>query len=108
MTLALYVWLAAIALLQLLAAAIEYNAIRQRVNGANGLFLFTAGVLSLASLPVGGAVIWYLSGWRSALLGVGVAGGGAALLFWALLQALDRRARAAGAADNAAGGARCR
>lgn len=97
MTPALYVWLAAVALLQLVAAAIEYNAIRQRVNGANGLFLFTAGVLSLASLPLGGALLWYLAGWRAALLGMAVAGGAAALLFWGLLQALDRCARAAGA-----------
>lgn len=54
MNLSLCVWLAVVAFVQVMAAAIEYNAIQNRVNGANGLFLFTAGVLSIASLPVGG------------------------------------------------------
>lgn len=96
MRLALYVWPSAVAILQLCAAAVEYNAIRQQVNGSNGLFLFTAGVLSLASLPLGGAVVWYLEGWRAALLGVVLVGIGAAALFYCLLKALDRLARAGG------------
>lgn len=94
MTLVLLVWLIAVILLQLLAAIVEYNAIRHEVNGANGLILFVAGVLSLGSLPVGGAIIWYLEDWRSALTCVAAVGTGAAILFWGLVKALDSRARA--------------
>jgi hypothetical protein len=95
MNLSLYVWLAVVAIVQLIAAAIEYNAIRNHVNGANGLFLFTAGVLSVGSLPVGGVIIWFLEGWHFALVGVALVGCSAALLFYGLLKALDRRARSA-------------
>lgn len=93
MNMFLYVWLAAVAFLQLMAAAIEYNAIRNQVNGANGLFIFTAGVLSIGSLPVGGGILWFLEGWRFALTSVALVGCGAALLFYGLLKALDLRAR---------------
>lgn len=89
----LYVWMALVALVQVTAAAMEYGAIRNQVNGANGLILFMAGVLSLASLPVGGAIVWFLEGWRVALTGVVLVGCGAALLFYGLLKALDRYAR---------------
>lgn len=93
MNLSLYVWLAVVTFVQFMAAAIEYNAIRNQVNGANGLFLFTAGTLGIPSLPVGGMIIWFLDGWRFALIGVALMSCSAALLFYGLLKALDRRAR---------------
>ena len=50
------------------AAAMERSAIRQRINGANGLVFLVAGVLGLLSVPVGGAVTWYLGGLGTALV----------------------------------------
>ena len=66
------------------AAAMERAAIRNRINGANGLAFLMAGLLAALSVPAGGAVTWYLRDLRTALAAMAVAAvlGGT---LWALL-----------------------
>lgn len=92
----LLVWVAALALLFGLAAAMEWSAIRHRVNGANGLTILVAGVLGLASMPLGFGGLWWFAGLgRAALITAAAAVIGGAL-WWGLVNALDRAAKKQG------------
>ena len=86
MTLFLSICLALSAALIGIAAAMERSAIRQRINGANGLTFLAATIVSaLASLPVA-LVVWWLGGLPLAL---GVLAG-SALWHWAVWQVMTR------------------
>lgn len=87
------IWCVVLTVILTVATWMEYNAIRQRINGANGLVLLVAGVVCLLSLPVGGAVVWYLAGWAQAVQVVLVTGGCAGLFFYAALHALNAYAK---------------
>ena len=81
------------------AAAMERSAIRQRINGANGLVFLVAGVLGLLSVPVGGAVTWYLGGLGTALVAMAVA----LVLVMGLWMTLMKRLSALGKAQGGQG-----
>lgn len=87
-------WALLVALLFGLAASMEHGAIRRRIDGANGLVFLVAGLLGVMSLPLGFGLSWWLDGlalaWRGTLA-MAVFGG---LLWWALLNLLDRAAKA--------------
>ena len=86
MTLFLSICLALSAVLITIAAAMEISAIRQRINGANGLSFLAAMVVSVAAtLPVALAV-WWLRGVTASLAVVAASG----LWHWAVWQAVTR------------------
>ncbi|WP_343628324.1 hypothetical protein [Roseateles sp.] len=87
-------WGVAVALLFGGAAAMELGAIRRRIDGANGLVFLVAGLLGLATLPFGFVGLWWLHNLRTAVIGSAAVALVTGALWWALLQALDRAARA--------------
>ena len=79
----------ALAVILATATCIEYNALRQRIDSANGLVLLMAGVVSAMSLPVGGAIFWHAEGFAQALKVVLLMRVGAGLVFLVSLYALN-------------------
>lgn len=86
-------WVAALAVIMAVATWTEYNAILRRIDGANGLVLLVAGVAGALSLPLGGAVAWYLAGFADALKVVLVTGAGLGTAFCLSLYGLDAYAK---------------
>jgi hypothetical protein len=86
-------WAGILALILSVATWMEYGAIRQRINGANGLTILMAGVVSALSLPVGGAIAWYLGGFAMAAKMTLATGAGVATVFYGALRWLDRQAK---------------
>lgn len=86
-------WAGALAVVMALATWMEYNAIARRIDGANGFVLLMAGITGALSLPVGGAVAWYVAGFASAVKVVLVTGAGLGAVFALALFALDAYAK---------------
>lgn len=86
-------WGCALAVVMAAASWIEYNALRDRIDGANGLILLVAGVVSAMSLPLGGAIAWYLTDFSTAVKVTLVTGLGLGAAFWLSLNALNNYAQ---------------
>ncbi|AWI54010.1 hypothetical protein DEH84_11670 [Aquabacterium olei] len=86
-------WAGTLALILSVATWMEYSAIHQRINGANGLTLLVAGIVSALSLPVGGAIAWYLGGFAAAAKMTLATGAGVATVFYGALRWLDSQAK---------------
>lgn len=86
-------WGCALAVIMATATWMEYHAIRARIDGANGLTFLVAGVVSAMSLPLGGAIAWYLADFATAAKVVLVTGLGLGAAFWLLLNALNTYAQ---------------
>lgn len=86
-------WGSALAVIMAAATWMEYNALRDRIDGANGLVFLVAGVVGAMSLPLGGAVVWYLADFATAAKVVLVTGLGLGAVFWLLLNALNSYAQ---------------
>lgn len=87
------VWACAVTGILLLASVIEVNGARNGFLGANGIFLFASGYLTVLSSPILFVVTWI---WTDFLTAVMVWVAGAALyaaLFAVTLRLLDRLAR---------------
>lgn len=89
----LALWITALVMAMAMATWMEYSAIRDRINGANGLIILVAGIVSAVSLPIGGAILWLLGDFSQALrwtLGTGL---GVAAAYYGALTALSAYAR---------------
>lgn len=86
-------WAGALAVVLAAATWIEYNGIVRRIDGANGFILLMVGIACAMSLPLGGAVAWYLAGFAAAAKVVLITGAGLAAAFLLSLRWLGARAR---------------
>ncbi len=88
------IWAGAVAAAFCLAAYMEWTAIRDRINGANGLVFLVCGFAGLASVPVGFALLWWATDFMTAVQHTMALASGGALLWWGLLGWLGRVAKA--------------
>lgn len=87
------IWGGAVVGILLLASWIEINGARNGFLGANGIFLFASGYLTVFSSPILFVVTWIWSSFLTALL-VWVTGAIVyAALFALMLQVIDRLTR---------------
>jgi len=87
------VWAGAVAGILLLASCIEVSGARNGFLGANGIFLFTSGYLTVFSSPILFVATWIWSSFLTALLVWGIGAIVYAALFALVLQLIDRLAR---------------
>lgn len=66
-------WIGFVLLVMVTATAVEVSAIRQRVNGANGLILLVASVVCAASSLAVVVINWIRHDWTAALQTAGAA-----------------------------------
>lgn len=88
------IWAGVVAAVFCLAAYLEWIAIRDRVNGANGLIFLVSGFAGLASAPIGFALLWMEADFATALRCTAAMAIGGGLLWWGLLSLLGRLAKA--------------
>ena len=100
MTLFGIIWASTIVAILILAFFIELNGARNGFQGANGIFMFASGMLTLLSLPIVLIVTWIGEGFWTALKVclIGVVAYGA--LFTITLLLLDKSVRSIAAATR--------
>lgn len=91
------VWAILVLLLFGGAASIEMDAVRKRINGANGLIYLVCGFIGLASIPFGFILLWietdlWTALWRTLAIVVGGVYLWRGLLAW-IGRAADRQRR---------------
>lgn len=91
------IWASLVAIVFSIAAYMEWIAIRDRINGANGLIYLVAGCAGLASVPVGFVLLWIETDFLTALLRTAAMLVGGFLLWKGLLSLLDALAQAVAA-----------
>lgn len=88
------IWIVLVVTVFGLAAYMEWDAIRKRISGANGLIFLVAGCAGIATVPFGFVLIWleadFHMAWQHTLAMVV----GGTVLWKQLLAWLDRTAKA--------------
>ena len=87
------IWACVVVGVLLLASYIEVNGARKGFQGANGIFLFTSGYLTVLSSIVLFIVTWIWVDFLTALIVWGVGAAVYAALFYGMLQLIDKLLR---------------
>lgn len=87
------VWACVVVGILLLASCIEINGARNGFLGANGIFLFTSGYLTVLSSPILFIVTWIWAGFLTALIVWVIGAVIYAALFAGMLRVIDRLTR---------------
>ena len=87
------IWACAVIAVLLLASYIEVNGARKGFQGANGIFLFASGYLTVLSSIVLFIVTWIWVDFLTALIVWGVGAAVYAALFYGMLQLIDKLLR---------------
>lgn len=93
MTLFCIIWACVVVGMLLLASAIEIHGGRNGFQGANGIFLFASGYLTVVSSPVLFIIIWIWADFLTALIVWGLGAVVYVGLFKGVLEVIDRIAR---------------
>ena len=87
------IWACAVVGLLLLVSYMEVSGARKGFQGANGIFLFTSGYLTLLTSPILFIVTWIWVDIRTAFIVWGIAAAVYAALFYCMLQLIDKLLR---------------
>ena len=87
------IWACAVVGLLLLVSYMEVSGARKGFQGANGIFLFTSGYLTLLTSPILFIVTWVQLDFLTALIAWGIGAAVYAALFYGMLQLIDKLLR---------------
>lgn len=87
------IWAGVVVAILLLASWIEISGARNGFVGANGIFLFTSGYLTVLSSPILFIVSWIWRDFLTALIVWGIGAVGYVLLFKGVLNVIERMTR---------------
>ena len=87
------IWACVVVGLLLLVSYMEVSGARKGFQGANGIFLFTSGYLTLLTSPILFIVTWVQLDFLTALIVWGIGAAVYAALFYGMLQLIDKLLR---------------